>query len=988
MCMKKRMLMLISLVVGLGLINTASADLIAHWPLTGDYKDATGNGHDGTPLGNPQFVQDDVQGRVMEVDGNARVMVEDAPDLNFSANDSLTMTAWALYDPALASSGWRCIVGKGRTAPGGDNSYLDTMYAFFVSPDNEWASNMGSLGGGVGPAVPNEWHHFAFVQDGTNNLNFYYINLEELQSGGAANCATPGRPFFIGAAGNDTSAFEAFGGRVSDVRIYNEALTGDALTATTLPLSPAALARDPQPVEEATDVPHDVVLSWTPGKYAPTVNGHRVFLSDSFADVNDGVASADQGVTSVPAFDVSQLPAALAFGQTYYWRVDEANTVTGWDQGDIWRFTVEPFSYPVQPTAATASSAHANNTGPEKTIDGSGLNAQGQHSTHAADMWLSAPGANPWIQYEFDRAYKLHEMWVWNSNQLIESFIGFGAKDVLVETSIDGVEWTVLEGAVRFNQAPGLDNYMANTLVDFSGAMAKYVRLTIHAAWGAMPQYGLSEVRFFYIPTHAREPQPDDGATVTETHVRLDWRPGRGAVSHQVNLGTDPGDLPVMGTTAESSFDAGALDYSTTYYWSVTEINEAATPTSYAGPIWSFNTSAYSVVDDFDQYDDNCNRIFFAWEDGLGHNGGEDVEDCDVPASNGNGGGSIVGHSQAPFAERSIVNTGSRQSLPIEYDNAFGPSEATLSLDAQDWTASGIQTLSLMFHGTSGNTGTLYIKVNNSKVLYDLGPTDIARSAWQAWNIDLAGMPGLENVTGLTIGIDGAGAAGMLYIDDIRLYPLPGESITPVEPTTGLLAHYGLNNNAQDDSGHGHHGTPEGDARFANDEQRGDFVTFNGFDALVTVPHADELSFGASDAYSVAAWVYVSNLSNSWTGVVTKSRDATPWYGIWIDGGNNWIFGHDGDNMTGSVAVEGSWTHVAVTYDNGQKRIYLNGLLDSETMSSMDGSGSGDLALGGALGVSEYFEGRIDEVAIYGRSLSGAEVLWLAGIIEPIHKPF
>ena len=60
-----------------------------------------------------------------------------------------------------------------------------------------------------------------------------------------------------------------------------------------------------------------------------------------------------------------------------------------------------------------------------------------------------------WIQYEFVKAYKLHEMWVWNSNQLIESFIGFGAKDVTVEASIDSTEWTVLEGAVRFNQAPG-----------------------------------------------------------------------------------------------------------------------------------------------------------------------------------------------------------------------------------------------------------------------------------------------------------------------------------------------------------------------------------------------------------------------------------------------------------------------------------------------------------------------------------------------------
>ena len=42
---------------------------------------------------------------------------------------------------------------------------------------------------------------------------------------------------------------------------------------------------------------------------------------------------------------------------------------------------------------------------------------------------------------------------------------------------------------------------------------------------------------------------------------------------------------------------------------------------------------------------------------------------------------------------------------------------------------------------------------------------------WQQWDIDLTPLDGLQNVTTLTIGVDGASAAGMLYIDDIRLYP-------------------------------------------------------------------------------------------------------------------------------------------------------------------------------------------------------------------------
>jgi len=127
-----------------------------------------------------------------------------------------------------------------------------------------------------------------------------------------------------------------------------------------------------------------------------------------------------------------------------------------------------------------------------------------------------------------------------------------------------------------------------------------------------------------------------------------------------------------------------------------------------------------------------------------------------------------VGNAMAPFAEKTIVNVDSRQSLPLEYDNAFGASETVLTLAGQDWTTSGVQTLSLFFYGQTDNSGQLYVKINDAKVVYD---ADINQEQWQRWNIDLTRLDGLQNVTTLTIGVDGATAAGTLYIDDIRLYP-------------------------------------------------------------------------------------------------------------------------------------------------------------------------------------------------------------------------
>jgi hypothetical protein len=528
------------------------------------------------------------------------------------------------------------------------------------------------------------------------------------------------------------------------------------------------IATDPYPASQADNILPDLVLSWEPIASAQT---YDVYLGTDYGEIRDATTSdaSYMGQLETNSFD----PGGLDFGQTYYWRIDEANEVSDSFvfRGEVWSFTTEPFSYPVENVTATASSSNAENMGPEKTVDGSGLDALGQHSTLATDMWLSSPGAAPWIQYDFDRVYKLDQLLVWNSNQVIEAFLGFGAKDVIIESSVDGTEWTVLEGATLFNQATGAQTYTANTSIDFAGAMAQSVRITVNSGYGMIPQYGLSEVRFLYIPTTARKPEPSDASAVNSTNVLLSWRAGWEAASHQVFLGTDASDLALAATTSAASYALSALNYATTYYWSVTEVNEGAVIPAHAGDVWSFTTPDYGIVDDFDQYDDACNRIFFTWEDGLGHTGGESINDCDVPAFNGNGGGSIIGSDQPPFAERTIVNVGSTQSLRFSYDNSSGQSESTLTLTGQDWTTGGVQTLSLFFYGQIGNSGQLYVKINDTKLVCDGDVADLTQTRWQQWDIDLTSLPGLKDVTTLTIGVDGANAAGMLYVDDLRLYP-------------------------------------------------------------------------------------------------------------------------------------------------------------------------------------------------------------------------
>ena len=464
----------------------------------------------------------------------------------------------------------------------------------------------------------------------------------------------------------------------------------------------------PYPADRAEDVLRDVVLSWEPGEFAALVNGHKVYFGESFNDVNDAVGGVAQSATSYT------LPQRLDFGTTYYWRVDEVDAALESTifRGDVWSFTTEPVAYAIENVTATASSSNSPDEGPGNTISGSGLDADDLHSMEAPDMWLSSSEPlGAWIGYEFDKVYKLHQMWVWNSNQRTEPIVGFGVKDVTIEYSADGADWRELGGVHEFARAPGADGYAYNTIVDIGDVVAKYVKITANSNWGGIvSQYGLSEVRFFYIPVHAREPRPDSGATDVSIgtidepiDVTLGFRAGREAAKHDVYFSSEEqavtdGTVPVT-TVTEASYGPLPLDIGQTYYWRVDEVNEAEIPAMWQGDIWDFTTQEYFVVEDFEDYNDWPGyEIYTTWIDGYG-----------VPTN-----GSEVAYPLPDFeagehyVETKIVHDGG-QSAPFFYNNTAGVtySEAKCIFDApRDWTIRGIGSLSLWFRGYPAFVGS------------------------------------------------------------------------------------------------------------------------------------------------------------------------------------------------------------------------------------------------------------------------------------------
>ncbi|MBP8304306.1 MAG: discoidin domain-containing protein, partial [Phycisphaerae bacterium] len=499
------------------------------------------------------------------------------------------------------------------------------------------------------------WTHVAVTFDfnaGANNRKVYLNGVLDAEGTYSLQMTTNTFDVVLGCDYYNNAFRWGYNGMLDDVRIYNETLPANMIPVIMLGGGlTEGTATTPAPANKATDVLRDAALKWKAGSYAAS---HDVYWGTVFEDVNTASRTDSKGVLvsqgqTATTYDPAGL---LAFGQTYYWRVDEVNAPpdTTIYKGEVWSFTAEPYAYAIRPAGATASSVHEAATGPERTVDRSGLNALDQHGTTGTDMWLSSVlGPTPaWIQYEFEKVIKLHEMWVWNSNQMVETVIGFGAKDVTIEVSVDGATWTALAGVPVFGRGTGKTDYVCNTVLGFGGVLARYVKLTIQSNWGGLsPQCGLSEVRFFQVPTRAFEPSPAVGATNVALDATLSWRSGREAVSHEVYVGADSNTVDA-GTVSMKAVAEGqvglsgfAPEYGRTYYWKVDEVNEAGSLPTWAGTVWSFSTSGYGVVDDFESYDDTCNRVFFSWLGGAPDSGSTE-EGCLRPAFSGNGTGSAV----------------------------------------------------------------------------------------------------------------------------------------------------------------------------------------------------------------------------------------------------------------------------------------------------------------------------------------------------------
>jgi hypothetical protein len=121
------------------------------------------------------------------------------------------------------------------------------------------------------------------------------------------------------------------------------------------------------------------------------------------------------------------------------------------------------------------------------------------------------------------------------------------------------------------------------------------------------------------------------------------------------------------------------------------------------------------------------------------------------------------------------------------------------------------------------------------------------------------------------------------------------------------------------------------------------------------------------------AWVWPASTASGRAAVISTDNGSYDW--SILRQGNLWIL-FTGNNAvrTGFEVEEGRWQHVAAVFDGETARFYLNGQPSEEHRVSFE-TNTAELWIGQSPGYRQGFEGRIDEVRIWSRPLSHAEIV-------------
>jgi len=156
---------------------------------------------------------------------------------------------------------------------------------------------------------------------------------------------------------------------------------------------------------------------------------------------------------------------------------------------------------------------------------------------------------------------------------------------------------------------------------------------------------------------------------------------------------------------------------------------------------------------------------------------------------------------------------------------------------------------------------------------------------------------------------------------------------------------------------------------------------FNGSSGVVTIPSTPALTITGD--LTIALWIYKQSEAGDWVRLVGKGTSAVRTFGVWEESGAGTrilfqMYNGSGGSVldlfsSGTIPLT-TWTHVTCRLSGNTATIFINGTASGTgTRSGTPGSSTDPVTLGYA-GFHTYWPGRMDDVRIYDRALSDADI--------------
>ncbi|HEY7118821.1 MAG TPA: Ig-like domain-containing protein [Tepidisphaeraceae bacterium] len=207
---------------------------------------------------------------------------------------------------------------------------------------------------------------------------------------------------------------------------------------------------------------------------------------------------------------------------------------------------------------------------------------------------------------------------------------------------------------------------------------------------------------------------------------------------------------------------------------------------------------------------------------------------------------------------------------------------------------------------------------------------------------------------------------------------LEARTLLAAGPVAAYAFNEGAGTTVADASNTGNTGTITG-GTWTTTGKFGNALSFNGTNSWVTV--ADSASLHLTNGMTLEAWVNPTSLTG-WETAIMKERPAGLAYALYTSDNTSKPPAGYLNKGGADVSAVGTtnlslntWTHLALTYNGSTLRLYVNGTqVRSKNVSGNIVSSTGALRIGGNSSWGEYFAGQLDEIRIYNRALSQAEV--------------